>query len=78
LKSAFWGACAPGVRLRRRGEYFSVGAGRPLAEGLCADWNRPSQALRAGRRPSPTRRVFSVGAGRPLAEGPQGRIHSTR
>jgi len=28
---------APGVGLRRRRERFSVGAGRPLAEGLLAD-----------------------------------------
>jgi hypothetical protein len=28
---------APSVGLRRRGERFSVGAGRPLAEGLRAD-----------------------------------------
>jgi len=28
---------APGVGLRRRKERFSVGAGRPLAEGLHAD-----------------------------------------
>jgi len=36
---------------------------------LCADCNRPLQALRARRRPPPTRRVFPVGAGRPSAIG---------
>jgi hypothetical protein len=52
LKSAFPGACAPGVGLRRRKERFSVGAGRPLAEGL----RRPNSfgAPRAERQPPPT------------------------
>jgi hypothetical protein len=60
---------APGVGLRRREEYLSVGAGRPLAKGFapieiglprrCA----PGVGLR--RRKG----FFSVGAGRPSAEG---------
>jgi len=41
---------------------FSVGAGRPLAAGLHVDWNRPPQALRAKRRPSPTQRTPSWSA----------------
>jgi hypothetical protein len=56
LKSAFPGACAPSVGLRRRKERFSVGAGRPLAEGL----RRPNSfgAPRAERRPPPTQGTF--------------------
>jgi hypothetical protein len=56
LKSAFSGACAPCVGLRRRKERFSVGAGRPLAEGL----RRPNSfgAPRAERQPPPTRGTF--------------------
>jgi hypothetical protein len=36
------GRCAPGVGLRRRKDAFSVGAGRPLAEGFHADWKSAS------------------------------------
>jgi hypothetical protein len=58
---------APSVGLRRRRERFSVGAGRPLAEGL----RRPNSfgAPRARRRPSPTQGTSLAGAGRPSAEG---------
>jgi hypothetical protein len=47
---------APGVGLRRREERFSVGAGRPLAEGL----RRPNSfgTPRAERQPPPTRGTF--------------------
>jgi hypothetical protein len=49
---------------------FSVGAGRPLAEGLGADRNRPSEALaRRALAFADAKSVFSVGAGRPMAEG---------
>ena len=112
LKSAFSGACALSVGLRRRKEclsgrrrptvgrrpfeagfirraprrasafadaksVFPVGAGRPVAGGLGADGNRPSEAL--ARRASAfadAKSVFPVGAGQPLAEAFSGRIHS--
>jgi len=76
LKSASPGACAPSVGLRRRKERFSVGAGRPLAEGL----RRPNSfgAPRAERRPPPTQRMpfRSAQADRRPKASP-GRIHST-
>ena len=56
---------------------FPVGAGRPLAEGFRADGNRPSEALRAGRRPSPTRRMsFRSAQADRWPEAFSGRIHS--
>jgi hypothetical protein len=67
LKSAFSGACAPGVGLRRR-EDGSVQAGRwlkafsPIEIGLSRR-DAPSVGLRRRRE------RFSVGAGRASAEG---------
>jgi hypothetical protein len=61
--------CAPGVGLRRRKGDFSVGAGRPLAEGSAPIeiglFGRYALGVGLRRRKGD----FSVGAGRPLAEG---------
>jgi hypothetical protein len=77
LKSAFQGACAPSVSLRRRKRHLSVGAGRPSAEGL----PRPNSfgTLRARRRPPPTQKLplRSAQADR-WPKAPGGRIHSAR
>jgi hypothetical protein len=77
LKSAFQGACAPSVSLRRRKRHLSVGAGRPSAEGL----PRPNSfgTLRARRRPSPTQKAPSRSAQADRwPKAPGGRIHSAR
>jgi hypothetical protein len=92
LKSAFEGADAPGVGLRRRGACFfgrrrpTVGRRPPEAEFIRRAGRRPKALCRlksafqgAVRRASAfadAERAFSVGAGRPSAEGPGGRIHS--
>jgi hypothetical protein len=64
LKSAPQGAYAPSVGLRRRRERFSVGAGRPSAEGP----SRPNSfgTPRARRRPPPTQGTL-FGRHRPTA-----------
>jgi hypothetical protein len=67
LKSAFSGACAPGVGLRRRGErLWPAQAGRwPKASGGRIHSAHPAPSVGLRRR----RERFSVGAGRPLAKG---------
>jgi hypothetical protein len=62
LKSAFSGAPRQASASADAKNTFPVGAGRPSAEGLPADGNRPSQALRARRRPPPTQRTLSRSA----------------
>jgi len=64
LKSAFQGAMRRASAFADAKDNPPVGAGRPPAEGLRADGNRPSKALRAKRRPSPTQATF-LGRRRP-------------
>jgi hypothetical protein len=70
LKSAFSGASRRASAFADARDVFSFGAGRPMAEGLGADGNRPSEALaRQASAFADAKSVFPVGAGRPMAEG---------
>jgi len=75
--ACFFGRRRPTVGRRPLEAEFIRRAGRLVAGGFRADWNRPSKALCAGRRPSPTRSVLfrSAQADR-RPEAPGGRIHS--
>jgi hypothetical protein len=57
---------------------FSVGAGRPSAEGFCADWKSASQALRARRRPPPTRTLSRSAHADRRPKAPGGQIRSAQ